>query len=116
MNDRERLLDRMYAAFNARDIETVLDALHAEVDWPNGWEGGRILGRDGVHEYWTRQWAAIDPSVTPVGYRHEPDGSVVVEVRQQVRDRAGKPLFDGIVRHVYRFRDGLVIAMDIEKA
>ena len=116
MNDRERVLDRMYAAFNARDIETVLGALHAEVDWPNGWEGGRILGREGVREYWTRQWAAIDPSVTPVGYRHEPDGRVAVEVRQQVRDRAGKPLFDGMVRHVYRFRHGLVIAMDIEKA
>lgn len=60
--------------------------------------------------------AAIDPSVTPVGYHHEPDGSVAVEVHQQVSDRAGKPLFDGMVRHVYRFRDGLVVAMDIEKA
>jgi len=64
MNDRERVIDRMYAAFNARDIETVLAALHADVDWPNGWEGGRILGRDGVRDYWTRQWAAIDPAST----------------------------------------------------
>ena len=116
MNDRERLLDRMYAAFNARDIETVLSSLHAEVDWPNGWEGGRILGRDGVRDYWTRQWAAIDPAVTPMGYRAEPDGRLAVEVRQLVRDLDGKVLFDGTVWHVYRFQDGLVVAMEIEKA
>lgn len=37
-----------------------------------------------------------------------------VEVRQLVRDRDGKVLFDGVVRHVYRFRDGLVLDMRIE--
>ena len=114
--DAIALLQRTYAAFNARDLETALAAMHPDVTWPNGMEGGSVHGHGGIREYWTRQWAAIDPSVTPVGYRHEPDGRVAVEVRQQVRDRAGKPLFDGMVRHVYRFRDGLVIAMDIEKA
>jgi len=116
MSDRERALDRMYTAFNNRDIETVLALLHPEVDWPNGWEGGRILGRDGVRDYWTRQWAAIDPAVYPLGYRAEPDGRLAVEVRQRVHDLEGKLLFDGIVQHVYRFRDGLVDAMEIEKA
>jgi hypothetical protein len=28
----------------------------------------------------------------------------------------GKPLFDGIVRHVYRFRDGLATAMEIGRS
>ena len=34
------LLQKLYAAFNARDIDAVLPALHPDVDWPNGWEVG----------------------------------------------------------------------------
>ena len=29
-------------------------------------KGGRIVGRDGVRDYWTRQWAKLDPIVTPM--------------------------------------------------
>ena len=56
----------MYAAFNERDIDGVLDAMTPDVDWPNGWEGGRVLGREAVRDYWSRQWAQIDPRVDPV--------------------------------------------------
>jgi hypothetical protein len=41
MKEQERLLGRIYEAFNRRDIDAVLAALHPAVDWPNGWEGGR---------------------------------------------------------------------------
>ena len=41
------MLQRMYAAFNRRDIETVLAAMQDDVDWPNGMEGGRVLGKAG---------------------------------------------------------------------
>jgi SnoaL-like domain len=44
----------VYAAFNARDIETVLAALHPDVDWANGMDGGGVLGRADVRAYWTR--------------------------------------------------------------
>ena len=41
-----------------------LTAIYApDVDWPNAWEGGRLRVPEAVREYWTRQWAAIDPSV-----------------------------------------------------
>jgi len=30
------------------------------------------------------------------------------------RDLGGKPLFEGVARHVYRSRDGLVLDMQIE--
>ena len=62
------LLTKVYSAFNARDIDTVLDALSADVDWPNGWEGGRVYGRQGILDYSARQWAAIDPHVEPVDF------------------------------------------------
>jgi hypothetical protein len=58
-----RLLERTYAAFNARDVEAVLAAMHPDVDWPNGMEGGRVLGHAAVRAYWIRQWGLIDPRV-----------------------------------------------------
>jgi ketosteroid isomerase-like protein len=109
----EALLERTYAAFNARDVDAVLAMMHAEVDWPNGMEGGRVHGHRAVREYWTRQWSLIDPRVEPRGFTTEADGRVAVDVRQVVRDRAGALLKDEMVRHVYRIEDGLIRSMEI---
>jgi hypothetical protein len=116
MNDRERLIGRIYEAFNRREIDTVLAALHPAVDWPNGWEGGRVTGHDEVRSYWTRQWAAIDPTVVPTAFADSSDGRISVRVHQTVRDLSGNLLADSEVIHVYTFQDGLIKAMDIEPA
>lgn len=110
--DRE-MLTFMYAKFNAREMEAVLERLHPEVDWPNGMEGGRVFGRDGVREYWTRQWAMIDPHVEPVGFGMDEAGDTEVSVHQVVRDMEGKVLMDQMVKHVYRIEDGLIRRMEI---
>jgi hypothetical protein len=68
MSPREDLLRRTYVAFNARDIDAALATMSAEVDWPNAWEGGRVVGHAAVRDYWERQWAAIDPSVEPTAF------------------------------------------------
>jgi nuclear transport factor 2 (NTF2) superfamily protein len=115
MIEPEKLLGGIYDAFNRRDIDAVLAAMDPGVDWPNGWEGGRVAGHDEVRSYWTRQWAAVDPTVVPIGFQHRRDGKIAVRVQQTVRDLAGKILFDGEVVHVYSFEDGLIKAMDIEK-
>jgi hypothetical protein len=115
MNEREQLLQRIYDAFNRREIDTVLAAMHPGVDWPNGWEGGRVKGHEEVRSYWTRQWAAVDPTVVPVGFKHGSDGKISVQVQQTVRDLSGKLLAEGEVVHVYGFEDGLIKAMDIEQ-
>jgi hypothetical protein len=113
--DAEELLRTVYAAFNARDIDAVLVAMTDDVDWPNAWEGGRLMGQQAVRDYWTRQWAAIDPHVDPVEIGPRPDGRVAVEVDQVVRDLAGAVVASGRVLHVYRLRDGLVARMDVEE-
>ena len=86
------------------------------MDWPNGFEGGRVHGRAAVREYWRRQWELIDPRVEPRGFSTEADGRVAVDVRQVVRDRAGVLLKDEMVRHVYWIDDGLVRSMEIRPA
>ncbi len=115
MIEPEKLLGGIYDAFNRRDIDTVLAAMDPAVDWPNGWEGGRVAGRDEVRSYWIRQWAAVDPTVVPIGLQHRRDGKIAVRVQQTVRDLSGKTLMDGEVVHVYSFQDGLIKSMDIEK-
>jgi ketosteroid isomerase-like protein len=109
----EALLERAYAAFNRRDLDGALAGMHADVEWPNGWEGGVVRGHAAVRDYWTRQWAEIDPRVDPLRFATEDDGRVAVEVRQIVRDRAGRVMRDDVVRHVYRIEQGLVRSMEI---
>lgn len=116
MSMDHEVLRKVYEAFNARDLDLATSIMHPEVDWPNGWEGGRVHGREGVREYWTRQWAAIDPSVEIVGSETDETGRIVLQVHQVVRDLEGKVLVDGVVEHVYRVEDGLVRSMDIREA
>jgi len=112
----EALLRRTYAAFNARDIDAALATLHPAVDWPNAWEGGRLNGHVAVRAYWIRQFAAIDGHVEPRGFATAPDGRIVVDVHQVVRDLDGTLLFDGMVQHVYTVRDGVILRMDVREA
>jgi hypothetical protein len=116
LSEEERLLRRAYEAFNARDIEGALAVMHQDVDWPNGMEGGREVGQEAVRAYWTRQFGLIDSHVEPVGFEAYEDGRVVVDVRQVVRALDGELLSDGLVQHVYTFRDGLVTHMEIREA
>jgi ketosteroid isomerase-like protein len=112
---REELLRSLYRAFNARDVETCLAAMTADVDWANGWEGGRVVGRDAVREYWQRQWAAIDSTAEPTAVSERPDGTTEVAVHLVGRDGAGQVLFDEYGLHVYEFEGALVRRMTIEK-
>ena len=51
MPGAEGILRSAYRAFNARDIEAAVQLMHPEVDWPNAWEGGRVVGRGAVRDY-----------------------------------------------------------------
>ncbi len=109
------LINRAYAAFNKRDIDAVLAAMHPDVHWSNGWEGGYVDGHEAVRAYWTRQWNELDPMVVPAGFREREDGKLEVTVRQTVRNLQGVLLSEGIVKHIYTIRGGLIARMDIEK-
>jgi hypothetical protein len=112
----EQRLTATYAAFNARDIDEVLAQMTEDVDWPNAWEGGRVVGHDAVRDYWTRQWAEIDPEVQPNSFRRLPDGRIEVTVHQVVRVPDGSVLSDGVVLHTYAFRDERIARMDVSEA
>jgi ketosteroid isomerase-like protein len=112
--EAEPILRSAYAAFNARDIEAAVALMHPEVDWPNAWEGGRVVGHAAVRDYWTRQFAAISSTVEPQGFTEEPDGAITVDVHAVVRDaRTGELISDSRIRHRYRIEDGLIVRMDV---
>lgn len=113
MTPEHELLMNAYRAFNARDIDAVLSLMSADVDWPNGWEGGRVYRHQGVREYWIRQWAALDPHVEPVSFVTDESGRIIVKVHQVVRDLEGNVIADGIVEHVYSIENGLIRSMEI---
>jgi ketosteroid isomerase-like protein len=109
------LLQRMYAAFNRRDIESVLAAMQDNVDWPNGMEGGRVLGKAAVRDYWKRQFEVLDPNVEPKNFTKEADGRIAIAVHQVVRDKSGKLVVDQMIQHEYEIRDGLIQSMEIRE-
>ena len=105
-----------YVAFNGRDIDAALAQMTEDVDWPNAWEGGRVVGHDAVRSYWTRQWAEIDSRADPVVLQERPDGTVVVDVHLLVRSHDGEVLDERHVVHVFTFKDDLVARMDVSEA
>jgi hypothetical protein len=87
MDPDSHSLARLYEAFNARDIDAALGVMHPDVKWPNGWEGGYVVGHEGVRNYWIRQWAEIDSAASPRKFETLRDGRirVLAQVRAQQR-------------------------------
>ena len=115
MDTPQNLIRSAYAAFNARDIPAVLATLHPEVRWSRAWEGDYATGHDEVRNYWLRQSQELDAHVEPTRISGLTDGRLEVTVHQVVRDKQGKLVFDGPVKHIYTLRDGLLQQMDIEQ-
>lgn len=115
VEDRENRIRRIYGAFNARDIESVLAELTDDVLWANGMEGGHVSGRDAVRGYWTRQFEQISSTVEPEAIASDEDGRVAVRVHQVVHTADGSKLIsDTTIRHRFTFSGGLISRFDIE--
>jgi hypothetical protein len=107
------IINQIYANFNKRDIDGVLKFFAPDVAWPNGWEGGYVHGHNEVRSYWTRQWAELDPIVTPTNIQQLTDGRLLVEVTQLVKDLAGNVVAESMVCHIYSFEGNLIKKMVI---
>jgi nuclear transport factor 2 (NTF2) superfamily protein len=114
-SEYQALIRHAYNAFNARDIDGVLQLMNVDVQWPNGWEGGYVYGHDAVRDYWTRQWKEINPVVEPVSFSENDKHQLEVEVHQVAKDLNGNILFDGTVYHVYTFQNAKIQTMEIQK-
>lgn len=107
-------LRAIYQAFNDRDLDAVTSAMTEDVDWPNGWEGGRLIGRAEVRRYWERQWMAVRPTALVTAIHERPDDTVAVRVRQVFRGPDGTVLERSEAVHVHEFEGDLVRRMRVE--
>jgi hypothetical protein len=85
-----------------------------DVNWPKASEGGKVVGKDEIRAYWTRQWSEFDPHVEPLAMAKDSAGRVMVTVHQLVKSLQGDVLADGNVLHVFTMKNGLIAAMDLE--
>jgi ketosteroid isomerase-like protein len=76
MADTKTPIERAHSAFNKRDIDGALAPMAEDVSWPKASEGGRVVGKEEIRAYWTRQWDEFDPHVEPLAITEE-DGSKV---------------------------------------
>ena len=113
MADTMSTIEQAYSAFNARNIDGALALMTEDVNWPKASEGGKIVGKEEIRAYWTRQWAEFDPHVEPLAMAEGPAGKMLVTVHQLVKSLAGDVLADGNVLHVFTMKNGLIAAMDV---
>ena len=66
MPNAQTLIAQAYSAFNHRDIDSALALMSENVSWPKASEGGRVVGKEEIRSYWTRQWKEFDPHVEPL--------------------------------------------------
>jgi hypothetical protein len=113
MADTTTLIEQAYSAFNKRDIEGALGLMTEDVSWPKASEGGKVVGKEEIRSYWTRQWSEFDPHVEPLAIAEADGGKVRVRVHQLVKSLGGEVLWDGEVVHVFTLDGGLIAAMDL---
>jgi hypothetical protein len=113
MTETKSLIEQAYSAFNKRDIDGALALMTKDVSWPRASEGGRIVGKEEIRAYWTRQWDEFDPYVEPLAITEEEGGKIRVRVHQLVKSLQGEVLSDSEVLHVFTVNGGLIAAMDL---
>ena len=113
MTDSKTTIEQAYSAFNQRDIDGALALMTQDVSWPKASEGGKIVGKDEIRAYWTRQWGEFDPHVEPLAMSDEDGGKIRVRVHQLVKSLHGDVLSDSEVLHVFTVTSGLISAMDL---
>jgi hypothetical protein len=111
MADTKTIIEQAYSAFNKRDIDGALALMTQDVSWPKASEGGKVVGKEEIRAYWTRQWGGFDPHVEPRAMTEEDGGKTRVRVHQLVKSLQGDVLSDSEVLHVFTVNSGLIAAM-----
>jgi hypothetical protein len=116
MANTQTLIAQAYSAFNQRKVDGALALMSENVSWPKASEGGRVVGKEEIRAYWTRQWQEFDPHVEPIEVIEREGGKTDVRVHQLVKSLGGDVLSDSEVWHVYTIANGLIERMDLKES
>ena len=78
MANTKTIIQQAYSAFNNRGIDAALAIMTGDVRWPKASEGGRVVGKEQIRDYWTRQWSGFDPHIEPLAITEETGGKIRV--------------------------------------
>ena len=116
MANTKTLIAQAYSGFNQRNVDGALALMSENVSWPKASEGGRVVGKEEIRAYWTRQWQEFDPHVEPIEVIDREGGKTDVKVHQLVKSLGGDVLSDSEVWHVYTIANGLIERMDLRES
>ncbi len=116
MTNTQILITQAYSAFNQRNVYGALALMSENVSWPKASEGGRVVGKEEIRAYWTRQWQEFDPHVEPLEVIDREEGKTHVKIHQLVKSLDGDVLSDSEVWHVYTIANGLIERMDLKES
>ena len=111
----QTLMAQAYSAFNRRDIDGTFALMSETVSWPKASEGGRVIGKQDIRAYWTRQWAEFDGYVEVIQVIDREARKVDVKVHQIVKNLKGDVLSDTELWYLYTIANGLIERMDIKE-
>jgi hypothetical protein len=80
---------------------------------PKASEGGRLVGKEEIRAYWSRQWKEFDPHVDPLEVLDRGSGRIHVRVHLLVKSLGGDVLSDSEVSHIYTIANGLIERMEL---
>jgi limonene-1,2-epoxide hydrolase len=113
MSSNQQLLQSLYAAFNHRELETIISVMHPEVKWANGVDGGFVYGRDAVREYWANQYKVIQVQLETLKFETDEKNRNVVTVHQIVKDLQGNLLADMTVKQIFTIENDAIVLYEI---
>jgi hypothetical protein len=100
MTNTQTLIAEVYFTFNQRNIDGALALMTESVSWPKASEGGRVVGKEEIRAYWSRQWKEVDPHVAPIEVIAA-ERARSIRVHQLVKSLGGDVLSDSEVWHSY---------------
>jgi hypothetical protein len=72
-----------------------------DVSWPKASEGGKIVGKEEIRAYWSRQWGEFEPYVEALAITEGGGGKVRIRLHRIVKNILRDVLSGSEVFHVY---------------
>ena len=116
MTSNERVIRDAYDAFNRKDADGAVAALHPEVEWADG-EGGFVHGPSEVRNHWQQQWKAANPTIEPLRFsRGASEDQLTADIRLIVRDAKNNIVSDRTMQNIFVLEGGLIARMHMKES
>jgi len=111
----EATMRRIYAALVERDLETIAELSHPEIEYrnpPDAVEPGTRSGRDAILNLTETLFETFEyVELTPARFAEAGD-VMAVELRVEARSQAAGVPITQHLGHLFEFRDGVVLSLE----